>query len=143
MCFAKRLLLPAVLIFSVASVICLETGQIWFRRARFQSRNSVSFCCPHRVLGRELSEILSAYYLCAKANSPSFSAELIQFAAELSEFSLPKQYSRNSIPPVSSIFRHNGTKSIIHSDYTYTFQKFFGINFQKLHLHFSIFELEM
>ena len=30
------------------------------------------FFCPHRVPGRELSEILSAYYLLAKANSPSF-----------------------------------------------------------------------
>ena len=28
---------------------------------------------PHRIPGRELSEFLSAYYLCAKANSPSFS----------------------------------------------------------------------
>ena len=27
---------------------------------------------PQRVPGRELSEFLSAYYLCAKANSPSF-----------------------------------------------------------------------
>ena len=42
-----------------------------------------------------------AYYLCAKANSPSFFAELTDFAvnsARLSEFSPPKQYSRNSIP---------------------------------------------
>ena len=31
------------------------------------------FVCLHRVLGRELSELLSAYYLCDKANSPSFS----------------------------------------------------------------------
>ena len=31
------------------------------------------FFCPHRVLERELSEFLSAYYLCAKVNSPSFS----------------------------------------------------------------------
>ena len=30
------------------------------------------FLGPHRVLGRELSEFLSASYLCAKANSPSF-----------------------------------------------------------------------
>ena len=30
------------------------------------------FFCPHRVPGRELSELLSVYYLCAKANSPSF-----------------------------------------------------------------------
>ena len=31
------------------------------------------FFGPHRVPGRELSEFLSAYYLCAKENSPSFS----------------------------------------------------------------------
>ena len=31
------------------------------------------FFGPHRVQERELSEFLSAYYLCAKANSPSFS----------------------------------------------------------------------
>ena len=30
------------------------------------------FFCPRRVPGKELSEFLSAYYLCAKANSPSF-----------------------------------------------------------------------
>ena len=30
------------------------------------------FFCPHRAPGRELSEFLSAYYLCAKANSPIF-----------------------------------------------------------------------
>ena len=28
---------------------------------------------PHRVLGRDLSEFLSGYYLCAEANSPSLS----------------------------------------------------------------------
>ena len=33
------------------------------------------FLCSHRVLGRELSEFLSAYYLCAKASSPSSLAE--------------------------------------------------------------------
>ena len=31
------------------------------------------FLGPHQVLERELSEFLSAYDLCAKANSPSFS----------------------------------------------------------------------
>ena len=31
------------------------------------------FLGPHRVPGGELSELLSAYYLCAKANSPRFS----------------------------------------------------------------------
>ena len=33
----------------------------------------MSFFWAHRVPGSELSEFLSAYYLCAKANSPSFS----------------------------------------------------------------------
>ena len=37
-----------------------------------ESRQSNKFCCPHRVLGRELSELLSAYYLYAKVSSPSF-----------------------------------------------------------------------
>ena len=44
------------------------------------------------------------YYLCAKANSPSFSQNspsLPQNSVRLSEFSPPKQCSRNSIPPVS------------------------------------------
>ena len=81
-----------------------ETGRIRFRRVRFQTLNSVSFFGPHRVPGRELDEFLSAYYLCAKANSPSFSQNspsLPQNSVRLSEFSSPQQYSRNSIPPVS------------------------------------------
>ena len=49
-----------------------ETGRIQFRRAQFQTPSSVSFFYAHRVPGRELSEFLSAYFLCAKANSPSF-----------------------------------------------------------------------
>ena len=60
--------------------------------------------CPHRVPGRELSEFLSAYYLCDKAISPSFSQNspsLPQSSVRLSEFSSPKQYSRNSVPPIS------------------------------------------
>ena len=60
------------------------------------------FFAPHRVPGRELSEFLSAYYLCGKANSPSFwrnSPSLLQNS--VSEFSLPKQNSRNNIPLVS------------------------------------------
>ena len=56
----------------------------------------MSFVGPHRVAGRGLSELLSAFSLCAKANSPSyffFIAELPEFGTELSEVSLPKQYS--------------------------------------------------
>ena len=49
-----------------------ETGRIRFRRVRFQTPNSVSFL-PSPSSGRELSEFLSAYYLCAKANSSSLS----------------------------------------------------------------------
>ena len=58
----------------------------------------------HWVSGSELSEFLSAYYLCVNTNSPSFSQNspsLPQKSVRLSEFSSPKQYSRNSIPPVS------------------------------------------
>ena len=43
------------------------------------------FFAPHWVPGRELSEFLSAYHLCDKANSPSFFAELTEFAQKLSE----------------------------------------------------------
>ena len=61
------------------------------------------FVCPHRVLGRELSGFRSAYYLnfVCQSEVTEFFAELTEFGAELSKFSLPKQYSRNSIPPVS------------------------------------------
>ena len=84
----------------------LETGRIRirFQGVRFQTPNSMSFLCPHRVPGRELSEFLSAYSLCDKVNSPSFSQNspsLPQNSVRISEFSSPKQYSRNSIPPVS------------------------------------------
>ena len=80
-----------------------ETGRIRFRRVRFQTPSCVSFG-PRRAPGRELSEFLLAYYLCAKPNSPSFwqkSPSLPYNSVRLSEFSSPKQYSRNSIPPVS------------------------------------------
>ena len=44
------------------------------------------FFGPHRVPGRKLSEFLSAYDLCVKANSPSFFfAELTAFAPKLTE----------------------------------------------------------
>ena len=62
-----------------------EMGRIRFRRVWFQTLSSVSFFAPHRVPGRELSEFLSAYYLCARANSPIFFAKLTEFAVTLSE----------------------------------------------------------
>ena len=45
-----------------------ETGRTRFRRVQFQTPSSESFFVPHRVMGRELSEFLSAYYLRAEAN---------------------------------------------------------------------------
>ena len=78
-----------------------ETGRIRFSESTVSSTElSEFFLALTEFPGTELSEFLSAYYLCANANSPSFLAELTEFAAELSEFSSPKQYSRNSIPPV-------------------------------------------
>ena len=75
------------------NLVCSETGRIRFRGARFETPSSVSFFGPHRASRRELSEFLSAYYLCAKSELTEFFAELTEFAAELSEVSLPKQYS--------------------------------------------------
>ena len=77
--------------------ICLTA----IRRAQFRTPSSVSFFCPRRVPGGELSEFLSAYYLCSKVNSPSFWQNSPSLPKKKpSEFSPPKQYSRNSIPPV-------------------------------------------
>ena len=84
-----------------------ETGRIRFRRVRFQTPNSVSFFGAHWIPGSELSEFLSAYYLCSKANSPSVSQNspsLPQNSVRLSEFSSLKQYSRNSIPLLFPIY---------------------------------------
>ena len=75
------------------------------------SENTVSntklgeFLGPHRVPDREreLSEFLLAF-VCQNELTEFF-AELAEFAAEFSEFflslSLLKQYSLNSIPPIS------------------------------------------
>ena len=60
--------------------------------------------CPFRVLGRELSEFLSSYFLVCQNELTEFFTELTKFAADLSEFSLAKQYPRNSIPPFSFAF---------------------------------------
>ena len=49
-----------------------ETGRIWFRSTGSNTELS-EFFGPHRVSGRELSDFLSAYNLCAKESSPSSS----------------------------------------------------------------------
>ena len=65
-----------------------------------RERELSKFVGPLRVLGWELGELLLTYFLCAKANSPSFFPELSKFGAELSEFLLLKRHSRNSVPLV-------------------------------------------
>ena len=84
------------------------TPHNYWRRAVSESTVSNTelseFFGPHRAPGRELGELLSAYYLWAKANSPSVSQNspsLVQNSVRLSEFFSLKQYSRNNIPPVS------------------------------------------
>ena len=75
-----------------------ETGRIRFRRAWLQTLNSMSFFGIHRVPGRVLSELLSAYDLCAKANSSSLS-----------------QNSPSSLQnSVSSLFQNNTLETVFH-----------------------------
>ena len=80
-----------------------------FRRVRFQTPSSVSFFAPHRAPGRELSEFLSAYYLCAKANSPSFS----QNSPSLPQNSVSSLFGNSTLEtvlrPVSKKFWCTGT----------------------------------
>ena len=59
------------------------------------SNNEVSECFagPHRAPGENSGVPLGLLFV--------YRSELTEFATEHSEFSLPKQYSRNSIPPVS------------------------------------------
>ena len=79
-----------------------ETGRIRFRRARFQTPNSVSFLGVTEFCGAK-SVSSSRPIICApkrthrvfSQNSPS----LPQNSVRLSEFTSPKQYSRNSVPP--------------------------------------------
>ena len=70
---------------------------------RFQIPNSVSFLALTEFRGQNSvsSSQPIIIYLCVKANSPSFwqnSPSLPQNSVRLSEFSSPKQHSRNSIP---------------------------------------------
>ena len=77
-----------------------ETGRIRFRRVRFQTPNSVSFSGLTEFRGVN-SVSSSQPIICVPKRTHRVLAELAEFATELSEFSPPKQYSRNSIPPVS------------------------------------------
>ena len=82
-------------------------GQIFGNGRNTVSGSTVSntelseFFGAHRVLGSELSEFLFSLLLVCQSELTEFFAELTEFAPKLSEFSPPKQYARNSIPPVS------------------------------------------
>ena len=78
-----------------------ETGRIQFRGVRFQTPNSVSFWALTELRG-ENSVSSSRPIICGQNKLTEFFAELTKSVAELSEFPLPKQYSRNGIPPVFS-----------------------------------------
>ena len=87
-----------------------KRGEYGFGEHGFKHRTEWVFGA-HWVPASELSEFLSAYYLCAKANSPSFSQNspsLPRNSVRLSEFPSPKQYSRNSIPPPSFGYSYSG-----------------------------------
>ena len=95
----RGLYLPLVLLSSVVLLFPVSRTKPIFSRPNKDgdgpntvSESTVSntklteFFGSHQVPGRELSELLSAYYLPAKANSPSFSQNSASFGAELSEF---------------------------------------------------------
>ena len=64
----------------IHELFVLALSLVWFAGA-----TPDEFLGPHRVPGRELSEFLSAYYVCPKAKSPSFVANPTEFAVKLSE----------------------------------------------------------
>ena len=75
-----------------------ETGRIRFRRVQFQTPSSVSFFALTEIRGE--SELTA------------FFAELTELATELSAFSLPKQCSRNSVPPISQREKKHKTQNL-------------------------------
>ena len=78
-----------------------ETGRVRFRRVRFQTPSSVSFF--------SLSEFLSAYYLCAKANSPSFS----QNSPSLPQNSVSSLLRNSTLETVFRPFPRSGCPGVI------------------------------
>ena len=87
---------------AIANLARFRDGPNTISESTVLSTELSEFFWAPRVLGRDFSESLSAYYLCAShAELAEFLAEFTEFGAELSEFSLPKQYSRNSMSPAS------------------------------------------
>ena len=70
-------------------------------RCRSNTELSEFFFGPHRLPGRELSELLSAYYLCAKTNSPSFFS---QSSPSLVQNSVSSLFRNSTVETVFSPF---------------------------------------
>ena len=77
---------------SESTVSDIQLNEFFLPLTEFQGESSMSAFGP---------------FICGSKGTHRvfFLAELTEFAAELTEFSLPKQYSRNSIPPVFPNFR--------------------------------------
>ena len=76
-----------------------ETSRIRFRGARFQTPSSVSFLGLIEFRGaNSVSSLSICLWKCELTEFLAETHRVCGSAAELSEFSLPKQYSRNSIP---------------------------------------------
>ena len=70
------------------------------------------FCGPHQVPRRELSEFLSAYHLCANANSPSFS----QNSPSSPQNSVSSLFRNSTLETVFCPFpMHYGAQMITHT----------------------------
>ena len=61
------------------------------------------FLCSSLSSGERAQWVPRNLLFVCRCKLTEFFAELTEFGAELSEFSLPKQHSRNSIPPVSHV----------------------------------------
>ena len=83
------------------SIPPLDSLLIQLRRARFQTPSSVSFLGPHGVLGSERAQRVppSPLFCCVpkRTHTEIFFAELTDFGAELSAFSLPNQYTLETV----------------------------------------------
>ena len=90
-------------VFAANGSTSAETGRIRFRRARLQTPDSASCLVLTELCGENSvssSRPIICVCVCATASSPNFAQSSPSFVAELSEFCLPKQQSRNSIPLV-------------------------------------------
>ena len=77
----------------------IRNGPNTVRRARFQTPSSVSFLALTELRGQNsVSSSHPISYVPKKSQLTECSAKRTEFAAELSEFSLPKQYSRKQYP---------------------------------------------